>query len=422
MWLYNVSLPTREVRLAMKLNAKKILLPILFTIIFLFLASNIKAQDSCDSTCNQNDSACLTKLSDLCQQKVNQLHDQANTLSNQIAQFNAQIRLTTLKISQTEAQISLLAGRLDQLGQSVTSLTAAFSSRAVETYKLSRFEDNFFFVLSATDVSDAFSRFHYLEKIQQEDQSLLGQLQDAQTLYQGQKASQEDLQKTLQVQQASLNNQKTAKNNLLIATKNDESKYQQLLNQAKAQLAALSNFATSRGGGIIPHQDLSDSWGKYYNQRDSDWGNNLIGLSSYSMWQVGCLITSYAMVVTHYGGNTTPADVAGNAGNFFSNTALFNSPGPSANGHAATDYNNPSLSQLRDALNAGHAVIAGLSINGGPACNGGSNCHYSDHWVVLRSVDGDSFRINDPWYPGAMNASLNDHYSSWTIIQAKIYN
>ena len=56
-------------------------------------------------------------------------------------------------------------------------------------------------------------------------------------------------------------------------------------------------------------------------------------------------------------------------------------------------------------------------MNGGPAPE-----HYSDHWVVLRSVDGDSFKINDPEYPGAMNVSLKDHYSTWTIIQAKIYN
>jgi peptidoglycan hydrolase CwlO-like protein len=401
----------------MKLNVKKIFLSILLFLTFWVFVPKVLAQDSCDSTCSPTDSACWTKLTDLCQQKVNQLHDQANTLSDQIAQFNAQIKLTTVKIAQTEAQISLLAGRLDQLSQSVASLTAAFSSRAVETYKLSRFEDNFFFILSATDISDAFSRFHYLEKIQQEDQNLLGQLQDAQTLYQSQKASQEDLQKTLKIQQANLNSQKVAKANLLAATQNDEKKYQQLLSQARAQLAALSNFATSRGGGIIPHQDLSDSWGKYFNQRDANWGNNLIGLSSYPIWQVGCLITSYAMVVTHYGGNITPADVAADAGNFFSNTALFNSPGPSANGHSAQSLDNPSMDDLRSRLNAGAVIIAGLSMDGGPYPQ-----HYSDHWVVLRSVDGDSFKINDPWYPGAMNVSLSDHYSGWTIIQARVYN
>jgi len=82
-------------------------------------------------------------------------------------------------------------------------------------------------------------------------------------------------------------------------------------------------------------------------------------------------------------------------------------------------FNNQEISiqELRDELNLGKSIIVGLSNNGGTYPD-----HYSDHWVVLRSVDGDSFRINDPAYSGAMKVPLNDHYAGWTIIQAKIYN
>jgi len=390
--------------------------------LFLFV-SIIKAQSACDSTCDSTDKGCLNNLTELCQTQISQLQSQANTLSNQIAQFNAQIKLASLKISQTEAQITLLGGRIDQLGDSLTSLTAAFSARAVETYKLSRFENNFIFILSATDLSDAVSRVHYLQKIEDEDRSLLEKLQTAQTTYQGQKQDQETLQVQLKTQQANLNAQKTAKNNLLVATNNSESKYQSILAQAQAALAALSGYAESVGISLIPHQDLSDSWGKYFNQRDADWGNTLINNQGSdcngpcTLASVGCLATSYAMVTSHFGGSITPSDVATNPSNFYLSTALFNSPGPSANGHNATDYGDPSTQQLKDALNSGKVVIAGLSDNGGP-----SSTHFADHWVVLRSVDGDSFKINDPLYPGAMNVSLKDHYSSWTIISAKIYD
>lgn len=380
-----------------------------FTFLFLF-PKKIFAQ-----TCS-NESECNALIEEY-QNQITKLQGQASTLKNQIAQFDAQIKLTTVKISQTQEQISTLGGRISQLGDSLTSLNTAYDSRAVETYKMSRFENSFFFILSATDINDAVSRFHYLEKIQEEDRNLLEKLQNAQNLYQEQKTDQETLQKQLKSQQASLNSQKAAKNNLLSATKNDEAKYQQLLSQARSQLAALYNFASSRGGGTIAHQDLSDSWGKYYNQRDANWGNTLIGLSSYPVWEVGCLITSYAMVSSHYGSNINPGDVAGNTSNFFSNTAYFNSPGPSANGHSATALENPSLDDLRNKLNSGAVIIAGLSLNGGPYPQ-----HYSDHWVVLRSVDGDSFKINDPWYEGAMNVSLKDHYSGWQIIQARVYN
>lgn len=413
----------------MKINGKKKISLLLLVVGFFLLLTVVKAQSSCDSACASNDINCLNNLESLCQTKVTELQNTANTLSNQIAQFNAQIKLTTLKISQTQAQIVLLGGRIDQLGQSLDSLTAAFSARVVETYKLSRFENNFVFLLTASDLTDAVNRLHYLQKIQEEDENLLEKLQTAQTTYKGQKQTQEDLQKQLQTQQANLSAQKTAKNNLLVATNNSESKYQSILAQARAALASLAGYAESVGVTLIPHQDLSDGWGKYFNQRDEQWGNVIINNSNdcgvdsrgnripCSIAVVGCLVTSYAMVTSHFGGSILPSDVALNSSNFYLSTALFNSPGPSANGHNATDYNDPSMQQLKDALNSGAVVIAGISNNGGPA-----STHFSDHWVVLRSVDGDSFKINDPEYPAAMNVSLKDHYSSWTIIQAKIYN
>jgi len=177
--------------------------------------------------------------------QITKLQGQANTLKNQIAQFDAQIKLTSLKIQQTEDQIELLGGRIDQLEVSLDSLTQAFSSRAVETYKLSKFENNFSFVLTATDVSDAVNRFHYLQKIQEEDRSLLKKLEQAQTTYKGEKQDQESLQKQLKTQQANLSAQKASKNTLLSQTKNDEKKYQMLLAQALAEKAAIDKALIS---------------------------------------------------------------------------------------------------------------------------------------------------------------------------------
>ena len=49
------------------------------------------------------------------QQELDRLGNQANTLSNLIAQYNTQIKLTQLKISQTEEKILVLGGRIEQL-------------------------------------------------------------------------------------------------------------------------------------------------------------------------------------------------------------------------------------------------------------------------------------------------------------------
>ena len=212
-----------------------------------------------------------------------------------------------------------------------------------------------------------------------------------------------DLQVQLQAENNQLDQEIQAQQQLLAAEEAQIAQYQ-------AQLAALSSFARSRvgpGGQSVAHQDLSDSWGKYYNQRDANWGNNFIGLSNEQIWDVGCLLTSYAMVVTHYGGSVSPADVAAN------NTAYFLKPGPSANGHSANDVSYPSRDDLKNDIKSGNAVIAGLSYDGGPI---------ADHWVVLSSVNDDgSFMINDPLYEGAMNVPLNDHYSGLTIVEARIY-
>lgn len=356
--------------------------------------------------------------------EVSRLQGQANTLKNQIAQFDAQIYLTLLKIEETQSRINLLGGRIDQLEGSLSALDEAFSSRVRETYKMQRMDGAFTFFITAQDFNQAATRMEYLKKAQESDRQLLTRLQKAQDVYTTEKSDQEDLAAELDGQKKVLGAQKTAKAQLLTTTQNDEKRYQQLLNQARAQLASLSRYAESVGVSLIPHQDISDGWGKYFNQRDEVWGNQLVNGDttdcrggSCTIARIGCLVTSYAMVVSHYGGSLQPSDVASNPSNFYSTTADFNYPGPSANGHSATAVSNPTTQRLVDELNSGKTIIAGLSMNGGPYPQ-----HYSDHWVVLRSVDGDSFRINDPVYAGAMNVSLKDHYSGWTIIQARIYN
>jgi peptidoglycan hydrolase CwlO-like protein len=181
------------------------------------------------------------------QKEIERLKSQANTLSNQIAQFDAQIRLTTLKIAQTEEKISLLGGRIDQLEGSLDALSAAFSSRVVETYKLARLGDPFLVIISAPDLKEAVSRFHYLEKIQEADRDLLQRLQTAQDTYKIEKSDQEDLQAELEKQKANLNSQKAAKAQLLAVTRNDEKKYQDLLAKARAELEAIQSIIAGRG-------------------------------------------------------------------------------------------------------------------------------------------------------------------------------
>ncbi|MDP3994795.1 MAG: hypothetical protein Q8P91_03110, partial [bacterium] len=179
------------------------------------------------------------------EQELSRLTQQSKTLSGQIAQFDAQIKLTSLKIAQTEEKILLLGGRIDQLEGSLTALTKAFSSRVVETYKVAKSGSSFFFLISSEDVNQAVTRFHYLQKIQEADRVLLEKLQKAQSIYKVEKTDQEILQDELEKQKANLDIQKKAKNTLLLQTKNNEKKYQQLLSQAYAEKAAIERALVS---------------------------------------------------------------------------------------------------------------------------------------------------------------------------------
>jgi hypothetical protein len=286
----------------------------------------------------------------------------------------------------------------------LTSLTAAFSARAVETYKLSKFENNFIFILSASDLSDAVSRFHYLQKIEEEDISLLDKLQTAQTTYQGQKQDQETLQKQLKTQEANLNAQKKAKADLLTQTQGSENKYKTLLAQAQAELASFADYAASQGGGsILTDQTVCDGWGCYYNQRDSQWGNMFLGGTNYRMKDSGCFITSVAMLATHSGKSVKPGDIA-------QLSAAITSAGYlkwSFNVNGINVSISPSPDSLDSELAAGHPVMVELSFS-----------NTSDkHYIILKSGSNGNYIMNDPFLENGGNRNFTDKYTKGNITQ-----
>lgn len=335
--------------------------------------------------------------------KLTSLSEQSKTLSNQIAQFNTQIQLTTAKIAQTEEKISLLGGRIDQLQGSLSALTEAFSSRAVETYKMARFGDTFMLILSASDLNQAVARFHSLQVVQESDRTLMQKWQMAQINYKSQKTDQETLQAELSKQKADLNNQKVAKNALLAQTKNSEQTYQQLLKQAEAELASLANFTGS--ASLLSNQTVCNDWGCYYNQRDSQWGNNLINGSNdcngpCNIVRVGCLVTSVSMMASHLGHrDILPSDIASSSpDNFSVGTALLKRG--TINVKGVNISRSTIATKLSPDLVSGGPVIVG--INYGP---------FSTHFLVIKSYTDGKYIMNDPYTENGHDVPFTDHYS-----------
>ena len=207
--------------------------------------------DDCDNSDIPSDkvSDCISLLS----KKVSELGDQKKTIANQIAQFDSQIKITLLKITDAEAtiaqlekEIGVLGFRIGYITDSVSKLEELLKHRIVVTYQQSNIS-NLEIMLSANDLSDFLQRMQYLRIVQENDRRTLAELQTTKANYANQKDDREEKQAQIEESKqkllglkTSLDQQKIEKQKFLEITKNDETRFQQLLAQALAEKKAIS--------------------------------------------------------------------------------------------------------------------------------------------------------------------------------------
>lgn len=344
------------------------------------------------------------------EQKLVGIRDQKNTLSSQIEFADTQIYLTTLriqdterKITQTADEIESLKGRIVTLNSSLDYLSKLLLEKIVESYK--RREPPFLSVFIDPDnASTMINRLKYAKVAEENDRKLAFQVQQAKLNFEQQKDLRVDkqvelakLSTALEGQKIALNGQKAQKQKLLTDTQSDEFTYQRLLAQAQAQLSGFRSFVqTSGASSVIGANSLgSGSDGNYYSQRDERWASRTMGYSSENVLNVGCLITSTAMVAKKYGDGSTPGDLAADANRFYGNTAYVTLPWKSVGGRSYTPVYN-----IDQELQNGNYVIVGV----GGCGSGGS------HFVVLTKKDGDTYIMHDPIY--GPDKKFSDYYSN----------
>lgn len=359
------------------------------------------------------------KIHDL-EQKVNDLKKQENSLSSQIDVMDNQIQLTEYRINVVQEQINDTTLDIDTAGKKIKNLegslnnvTKVLLSRIVATYQSGEVEP-LRILLASSNLQEFLSRENYLKIVQEHDKELLYNTQQAKVDYANQKILLESkkkkilaLQSQLDEYNKELDQEKGVKQDLLSVTKNDEDKYQKLLSEARAQVQAFKSFATSKvgtGGSILPAQPSPDGW--FYNQRDERWGRNFIGSSSDPVWEVGCLLTSLAMVLKKHGDGVTPGDVAANSSYYFSNTAYMLIPWGGGKFSSAWGA---SISDIDSKLSSGEPVIVGL--RAGP---------YGMHFIVLKSGSSGDYIINDPW--NGPDLKFSDYYTTNQIFQYGWYS
>jgi len=242
---------------------KRILFVFLLTGILIFFNSTITVRAAvCDDKQGQEKITCL-------ENKVSELKSQTKTLSSQISIMDSQIRLTEARIEANKIDILDLTLDIDTatkkistLADSLNKITEVLLNRIVATYEAGRVQP-LEMLLSSRDASNLLARLNYLRIVQAHDKKLIYDVQQAKNDYTNQKEIFEEKKKRiealklqLEAYSKNLEQQKVAKQQLLIATQDDEAIYQQLLAQAKAEQAVVF------GGGV-------DSYLRDVNQDDT---------------------------------------------------------------------------------------------------------------------------------------------------------
>jgi len=340
--------------------------------------------------------------------KISQAQNSANTLSSQVSYYDNQIALAAVKIDQTIDQIKSYTEKINLLEVKLSSREQLLLRQIVSSYKQQRTQP-LESLIGDGSFSKFLARFKYNRLLQTQSRKFLYDTQYIQTTYKDQKNLVEISQKKLAQQKDFLSKLRDQKNQLLVQTKNDEVTYQKLLAEAVSQRAALKQAAAGFGGShILPAQPSPDGW--YYNQRDERWGNICIGTTcSYKspsfVWEVGCLITSVAMVQKKYGMDVTPASFATQSQYFFEDLLLI--PWPTQPGYKFTRYAK-NLPLLDSELSAGRPVILQLGLS-----------KSSEHFVVAKVKIGSDYIINDPWF--GPDLKFSDHYTLNNILSVSTY-
>jgi peptidoglycan hydrolase CwlO-like protein len=384
-----------------------------FSVTYFF---NVKAVECGDSLSGRTQSE-LDEIISKCQAKKTALSLQANTLSSKIQYMDTQIYLTGLQINETEQKITdtkneidLLGSRIQSLDQSLNYLSKSLIVRIVEGYKRRTFS-LLDIIFKNNSAGDLLGQIKYLKTAQDNNQKLVYTVQETKSNYEEQKNLREQktvelnkLQATLESQKVDLSNQQDTENRLLAETQRDENTYQNLLSQAQAQLAGFGHFVSSQGGAsLLSGQTVCDDWGCYYNQRDSQWGGSALNNTGYTIAGEGCLVTSMAMVYTHFGHRgVNPQTINSNSQNFASYYPAYLNRTITADGATSTRIG----SSIDSELSAGRPVIVGISYDGGPL---------PDHFLVLISGSNGNYKMNDPFTPNGHNVPFTDHYSVGSI-------
>lgn len=251
---------------------RKIIFSSFFTLAFFVLTMSVLVYGygiggpdlSCVNADGQNKIDCIEK-------KLAKLSGQERTLQNEIERLNDQTELIQLKIQEVQGVISQkekellslsekitdVSGKISKLSDNISYQTLLLDERIRARY-MSQTLTPLDFVFSE-NINGLIQKVQFLKFIEDQDSKLIKQLGEVRANYQNQKIILEDakkkveeVKKSIEIKKNELENyrvslviQKRQKDSLLAQTRGDEVIYQDLLQKARAELAAIEGAVNS---------------------------------------------------------------------------------------------------------------------------------------------------------------------------------
>jgi peptidoglycan hydrolase CwlO-like protein len=338
------------------------------------------------------------------------LQQAINTLDLQRNKVEAQVAATEHQINVTQLQIQQLGGEITDAQATIATDQVAVGEELRSLQKVDA-EPLFMKILSSTNLvqtwSDVTATLQVQDAIQNSIQKLQteeGSLANSQAVSKQEQQTLTSQKQSLASQQQSLVSTEQSKSQLLSETNAKESNYEKLLAAAEAELKSFSTFVTNAGGSkLLTDQTSCDAWGCYYNQRDALWGNVGLDGTQFTLASEGCLVTSMAMVLTHYGyRDVTPLTINDNPDNFAAYYPSYLLYTVSFDGMTATRK----AAAIDATLATGNPVIVGLNAYGGT------------HYVVFVSGKKGNYLMRDPYIVDGKDVSFSANYSMRDIFAA----
>lgn len=259
---------------------------------------------------------------------------QKTLLGSQIQSLNAEIDSLKAEIENNSSNIDDLNKDIDELQSDISKNEVLIQSQRkilasiIRVYQEENDDAFAKIIFNVENFSSISSKNDYLSQasdkileITENLKNLQVKIKDSQEEVIKKRSELVDAQIKLEEKNADLSSTKTQKNTLLIQTKGDELNYQQKLDKIEKQKQELlgdidelynANFAEISAFALgleKPTSGLAETtW--YYSQKDPRWGNETIGNSKSKMKDLGCAVSSVAMVFTYHGEHINPKQLS----------------------------------------------------------------------------------------------------------------